>query len=99
MTANNNETWEDYNLLLKTPMEKFMFIYMLVVLLFGNGVGTVLVNQPTLVFGMPILWIWYLAWWIIYVIGTYILNYKMLGIDKNLTIDDSIFDWEYEYKT
>jgi hypothetical protein len=79
------ETWEDYNLLLKTPMEKFMLVYMLVMFLVGFGFGTNLVNKPILIAGMPILWLWWLFWLGVYIIGTYILNFKMMGMDTHFS--------------
>lgn len=70
---------KDYNLIFLTVKEKWHAITMLVILLMGWGPGTHIANKAELIAGVPMLWLWWVCWFVVWCLGMYRLIFKSGG--------------------
>lgn len=70
---------DSLSLIFLTVKEKWFAVLVNVVLLIGWGPGTIIANRPILVGGIPMLWLWWVCWFVAWCIGMYLLIFKSGG--------------------
>lgn len=75
----NDKERKNYSLIFLTKKEKIHTLFVFIVLLMGWGPGAVIANKHQLMAGIPMLWLWWLCWFVLWCVAKYFLMFKSGG--------------------
>lgn len=75
----NKKERKNFSLIFLTKKEKVHTLLVFIVLLMGWGPGTIIANKHQLVAGIPMLWFWWLCWFVAWCVAEYFLMFKSGG--------------------